>query len=65
MNSLSHSSQTRGPARTDHVAKIKPVTAAAAFGCLVGLAIGGAIIALSLWLNARWQPVKPTAQRRA
>ena len=29
------------------------------------LAIGGAIIALSLWLNARWQAAKPTAQRRA
>ena len=29
------------------------------------LAIGGAIIALSLWLNARCQAAKPTAQRRA
>lgn len=52
MNSLSHSSQTRGPARTDHVAKIKPVTAAAAFGCLVGLAIGGAYLGGTMARNA-------------
>ncbi len=41
---MSHSSQTRAVSRADRVAKIKPMTAAAAFGGLVGLAIGGAYL---------------------
>ena len=41
---MSHSSQTRAASRADRVAKIKPMTAAAAFGGLVGLAIGGAYL---------------------
>lgn len=44
MNSLSHSSQTRAVSRADHVVRIKPMTAAAAFGGLVGLAIGCAYL---------------------
>jgi spore germination cell wall hydrolase CwlJ-like protein len=43
-NSLSHSSQTRAVSAADRVAKIKPMTAAAVFGGLVGLAIGGAYL---------------------
>lgn len=42
--SLSHSSQTRSILRADRVAKIKPMTAAAAFGGLLGLAIGCAYL---------------------
>ena len=42
--SLSHSSQTRAILRADRVAKIKPMTAAAAFGGLLGLAIGCAYL---------------------
>ncbi len=41
---MSHSSQTRAILRADRVAKIKPMTAAAAFGGLVGLAIGCAYL---------------------
>ena len=41
---MSHSSQTRALLRADRVAKIKPMTAAAAFGGLVGLAIGCAYL---------------------
>lgn len=41
---MSHSSQTRAVLRADRVAKIKPMTAAVAFGGLVGLAIGGAYL---------------------
>jgi len=41
---LSHSSQTRAVSAADRVAKIKPVHAAAAFGGLVGLAIGAAYL---------------------
>ncbi|MDQ1154255.1 cell wall hydrolase [Brevundimonas sp. SORGH_AS_0993] len=41
---MSHSSQTRAVSRADHVVKIKPMTAAAAFGGLVGLAIGCAYL---------------------
>jgi spore germination cell wall hydrolase CwlJ-like protein len=42
--SLSHSSQTRAVSRADRVANIKPMTAVAAFGGLVGLAIGCAYL---------------------
>ena len=42
--SLSHSSQTRAVSRAERVAKIKPMTAAAAFGGLLGLAIGCAYL---------------------
>ena len=42
--SLSHSSQTRAILRADRVARIKPMTAAAAFGGLLGLAIGCAYL---------------------
>ena len=41
---MSHSSQTRAILRADRVAKIKPMTAAAAFGGLLGLAIGCAYL---------------------
>lgn len=41
---MSHSSQTRAVSAADRVAKVKPVHAAAAFGGLVGLAIGAAYL---------------------
>ena len=41
---MSHSSQTRAISAADRVAKVKPVHAAAAFGGLVGLAIGAAYL---------------------
>ena len=41
---MSHSSQTRAVSAADRVAKIKPMHAAAAFGGLVGLAIGAAYL---------------------
>ena len=41
---MSHSSQTRAILRADRVAKIKPMTAVAAFGGLLGLAIGCAYL---------------------
>lgn len=41
---MSHSSQTRALLRADRVAKMKPMTAAAAIGGLVGLAIGCAYL---------------------
>ncbi len=46
--SLSHSSQTRAILRADRVAKIKPMTAAAAFGGLLGLA------AVAPWIRSAW-----------
>lgn len=41
---MSHSSQTRAVSAAERVAKIKPTHAAAAFGGLVGLAIGAAYL---------------------
>jgi spore germination cell wall hydrolase CwlJ-like protein len=57
---LSHSSQTRAASRADRVAKIKPMTAAAAFGGLVGLAIGGAYLGGTL---ARTTTLRAQAER--
>jgi spore germination cell wall hydrolase CwlJ-like protein len=57
---LSHSSQTRAASRADRVAKIKPMTAAAAFGGLVGLAIGGAYLGGTM---ARTTTLRAQAER--
>lgn len=57
---MSHSSQTRAISRADRVAKIKPVTAAAAFGGLVGLAIGCAYLG---GMTARATTLRAQAER--
>lgn len=57
---MSHSSQTRAISRADRVAKIKPMTAAAVFGGLVGLAIGGAYLG---GMTARATTLRAQAER--
>ena len=57
---MSHSSQTRAISRADRVAKIKPMTAAAAFGGLVGLAIGSAYLG---GMTARATTLRAQAER--
>ena len=57
---LFDSSSTSADARTDHVAKIRPVTAAALFGGLVGLAIGCAYLGGSV---AKATTVRAQAER--
>ena len=57
---MSHSSQTRAISRADRVAKIKPMTAAAAFGGLVGLAIGSAYLG---GMTARATTLRTQAER--
>ena len=57
---MSHSSQTRAVSAADRVAKIKPATAAAAFGGLVGLAIGCAYLG---GMTARVTTLRTQAER--
>nr|WP_314438996.1 cell wall hydrolase [uncultured Brevundimonas sp.] len=57
---MSHSSQTRAISRADRVARIKPMTAAAAFGGLVGLAIGSAYLG---GMTARATTLRAQAER--
>ncbi|WP_438851931.1 cell wall hydrolase [Brevundimonas nasdae] len=57
---MSHSSQTRAVSRAERVAKIKPMTAAAAFGGLVGLAIGSAYLG---GMTARATTLRVQAER--
>lgn len=57
---MSHSSQTRAILRADRVAKIRPMTAAAVFGGLVGLAIGSAYLG---GVTARATTLRAQAER--